>query len=129
MRGLVWGVLAVTSCSAGVSPQPRVVPAPAPGLITATFQVERASAGSRIVDLAYVVAECTALQELVLNESAERVVIRLDLGGREGKDCTDPVRKHRRVTLAAPLGDRPVLDGGIVPPQPAEYASSTETKP
>ena len=126
MRGLVWGVLAVTSCSAGVSPKPRAVPPPpTPGLITATFQIESAARDSRIVDLAYVVAECTALQELVLRESDDRVVIRLDLGGREGKDCTDPVRKHRRVTLAAPLGDRQLMDGGIVPPQPAEYAEPT----
>ena len=112
-----WGVpvLLVSACGA-----PAAAPPPNPAAQAAqaagTFEVERADPASALVEIAYVVAACTVLKDLGLVEEADRVVISLDLGGREGKDCTEPVRKHRTVRLAAPLGERAVYDGAVSPP-------------
>jgi hypothetical protein len=93
------------------------MPAPAPGTITAIWEVDRAAPGSREVDLHFVAAACSVVRRVVVEESAERVVITLDQAGRNGKDCTEPLLRHRHVTLAAPLGRRGLYDGGIAPPQ------------
>ena len=117
MRGPAWGVpvLIVAGCSAGYS---RVEPATGDAhRVAATWEVERSSPASRDVEVAFVLAECTAVQRVDVVESAARVVITLDIGGREGRDCTAPVRKHRSVRLAAPLGDRPLYDGSVSPPE------------
>lgn len=123
MRAPAWAVpvLAISACAARAAAPapPRAAPA-----ITATWEVERAAAGSPEVEIAYTVAACTVLKSTDVVEEDTTITITLDLGGREGKDCTEPVRKHRVVTLKAPLGDRALYDGGVSPPAPV----STDTK-
>lgn len=115
MRAPAWAVpvLLISGCASPA--KPAAVPTPR-AEIAATWEVERSDPASSELELAYVVAACTVLKKLGVVEEAARVVVTLDLGGREGKDCTEPVRKHRVVRLAAPLGDRPLYDGGVTPP-------------
>jgi hypothetical protein len=89
----------------------------AAGKIAAIWDVEKADPGSRDVAVQFVAAACSVVRRIVVEESAERVVITLDQAGRNGKDCTEPFLRHRLVTLKAPLGDRALYDGGIAPPQ------------
>lgn len=125
MRGLAWGVLPLllAGCSAGYARAPEALPAPATAVapkgptIAATFEVSKAVPASRDVEVAFDLAECTAVQDVLLAERTDRVLITLDIGGREGKDCTAPLRRHRTVRLAEPLGDRAVYDGSVSPPQ------------
>jgi hypothetical protein len=91
--------------------------APAAPTVTAIWSVERAGPASREVVVKFVAAACSVVQRVVVEESAARVVITLDQGGRNGKDCTEPFTRHRTVRLAAPLGSRPLYDGGIAPPE------------
>lgn len=126
MRALVWGVLgAALSGLAPVTPVARPAPLPPPAValatadstITAIWDVDRASPDSNVVDLHFVAAACSAVKRVVVEESAQRVVITLDQQGRNGKDCTEPFLRHRTVRLAAPLGHRALYDGGIAPPE------------
>jgi hypothetical protein len=93
-----------------------VAAAAQPG-VTAIWDVERAEPASRDVALSFVAAACSAVKRVVVDESADRVVITLDQAGRNGKDCTEPFLRHRLVTLREPLGRRALYDGGIAPPQ------------
>jgi len=125
MRGPVWGALLVAIASAGtpasavaLAPARPAAVAPAPGdvVVTAIWDVVRASPASREVGLTFFAAACSVVKRVVVEESAERVVITLDQAGREGKDCTEPFVRHREVRLAAPLGSRALYDGGVAPP-------------
>lgn len=112
-----WGVplLLACGCSAGVA---RVVPAavsPTPN-VTAIWTVERADPGSRDVTVRFVAAACAAVRRVAVDEGRDRVVVTLDMAGREGKDCTEPLVRYRDVRLAAPLGSRALYDGGGAPP-------------
>ena len=98
----------LTGCSDGYARAPT---------IAATFEVSRANAASNEVEVAFDLAECTAVQDVLLTETSERVLVRLDIGGREGKACTDPLRRTRLVVLKQPLGDRGVYDAGVSPAQ------------
>ena len=95
-----------------VSASPAAVPP-----IAAIWEVEKADPASRDVAVRFVAAACSVVQRVVVEESATRVVITLDQGGRNGKDCTEPFLRHRLVTLKAPLGGRALYDGGIAPPE------------
>jgi hypothetical protein len=112
----------VTGCSAGYAARPAALsPAPAARLaqppgVTAIWRVVRAEPASRDVALSFFAAACSAVKRIVVAESAVRVVVTLDMAGREGKDCTEPFVRHRLVHLAAPLGDRALYDGGVAPP-------------
>ena len=120
MRGALWGaLLAAVAC--GRTAAPLAVPSapletPRLPVVTAIWDVERADPASRDVHLFFVAAACSAVQRVVVHESASRVVITLDQHGREGKDCTEPLVRHRLVHLAAPLGHRSLYDGGAAPP-------------
>jgi hypothetical protein len=94
-----------------------ITPAPEVPTVTAIWSVERAAPASREVVVRFVAAACSVVQRVVVEQSAARVVITLDQGGRNGKDCTEPFTRHRTVRLAAPLGGRPLYDGGIAPPE------------
>jgi hypothetical protein len=134
MRGLAWGVVgailsgcaAPAQVAAPATPAPTVVATPAKSVadstITAIWDVDRSSPASPVVDLHFVAAACSAVKRVVVEESAERVVITLDQQGRNGKDCTEPFLRHRTVRLAAPLGHRALYDGGIAPPQLVQAA-------
>ena len=122
MRGAAWGVLLLTAaCSQGASyhgvteAAPAAAPAPAesPAPI---WDVERADPASRRVDITYLAAACSAVRRIDVAESADRVVITLGAGTSAGKECVDPTRRHRSVTLTAPLGGRALYDGGAAPP-------------
>jgi hypothetical protein len=115
MRAPAWAVpvLAISACAAPAAPHAAPTPR---NEIAATWEVERSDPASSEFELAYVVAACTVLKRLGVVEEAARIVVTLDLGGREGKDCTEPVRKHRVVRLRTALGDRPLYDGGVSPP-------------
>jgi hypothetical protein len=120
MRAAAWGVpvLLVSACAAGTTPV--AAPAPSPtttAKIAAIWDVERASAASRVVDVSFTAAACSVVKRVVVDEQPERVVITLDQAGRNGKDCTEPFLRHRRVRLKAALGGRALYDGGIAPPQ------------
>ena len=127
MRALAWGVpvLVISGLSGtraapappapAVRAAPAAVAAPGAGTLPATWDLDAAEPASARIDLSYVVAQCTVLHGIAVAEDAASVVIRLDLGGREGKDCTEPVRKHKTVRLRAPLGGRAVYDGGVSP--------------
>ena len=123
MRSPFWGAL-VLAAACGRAGTPAAAP-PVPSapletpplpVVTAIWEVERADPASRDVHLFFVAAACSAVKRTVVEESADRVVITLDQQGREGKDCTEPLVRHRTVRLAAPLGDRALYDGGIAPP-------------
>ncbi len=126
MRRAAWGVpLLLMSCGhaagplAAPDPTPTSVsasPASAPP-IAAIWDVEKADPASREVAVQFVAAACSVVRRVVVEESADRVVITLDQGGRNGKDCTEPFLRHRLVTLKAPLGGRALYDGGIAPPE------------
>ena len=119
MRRLVWGaLLALVACGRSVAPAaapPTPAPTPAIPAVSAIWRVESAARDSRDVRLSFVMAACAVIQRVVVKEAADRVVITLDEGGRGGKDCTEPLTRHRHVRLAAPLGDRALYDGGVVP--------------
>ncbi len=128
MRRAVWGaLLAVTSCAASAPPvaAPRApappvatpaAPASPAGEVTAVWEVERADPASPRVDLTYLAAACSAVRRIAVEETAERVVITLGNGGYAGRECTEPLLRHRTVTLKAPLGGRDLYDGGADPP-------------
>lgn len=123
--------MAISACAAGLAAPapaapaaavaPAVAPAPAAGAadttVTAIWSVERADPAARDVVVRFVAAACSVVQRVVVEESAARVVITLDQGGRNGKDCTEPFTRHRTVRLGAPLGSRALYDGGIAPPE------------
>jgi hypothetical protein len=113
----------MSACSAGVHPAalapvtaPVATQPPAEPGIAAYWEVDRADPSSYDVDLHFVAAACSVVRRIVVAESTERVVITLDQAGRSGKDCTEPFVRHRRVRLAAPVGDRALFDGGLNPP-------------
>ncbi|MDQ1712581.1 MAG: hypothetical protein QOE45_2031 [Frankiaceae bacterium] len=145
MRTPAWGVpvLLISGCALGLTagPAPAALPrsgwlaagqqaalAPGPAAaaaavapaaattVTAIWSVVRADPASRDVRVEFVAAACSVVKRVVVEQSAERVVITLDQAGREGKDCTEPLTRHRDVRLAAPLGTRGLYDGGIAPP-------------
>jgi hypothetical protein len=122
MRTPVWAVpiVLVSACSAGVAPRSATIApapaAPAPVAVTAIWRVVSAAPGSRDVGLTFFAAACSAVKRVVVEESDVRVVVTLDMAGREGKDCTEPFVRHREVRLAAPLGTRGLYDGGVAPP-------------
>jgi hypothetical protein len=97
-------------------PAPVAPLATAAPTVTAIWDVDRADPASPVVHLHFVAAACSVVQRVVVEESADRVVITLDQGGRDGKDCTEPFTRHRDVRLAAPLGSRGLYDGGAQPP-------------
>jgi hypothetical protein len=101
---------------APVAPTPVAPLATAAPTVTAIWDVDRADPASPVVHLHFVAAACSIVQRVVVAESADRVVITLDQGGRDGKDCTEPFTRHRDVRLAAPLGSRGLYDGGAQPP-------------
>lgn len=95
---------------------PAASPAPAAPEVTAVWDVERADPASRRVDLTYLAAACSAVRRIQVEEAAERVVITLGNGSSAGRECTEPMLRHRTVTLEAPLGTRDLYDGGADPP-------------
>lgn len=115
MPRAAWGVLVVTmsACSAGAAPVHRVATA---AEVTAIWDVERADAASRDVALTFMAAACSAVRTVDVKETADRVVITLGAGTSAGRECTDPLLRHRTVRLGAPLGDRDLYDGGAAPP-------------
>jgi hypothetical protein len=116
---------------AASGPPAAAAPAAAPPLattaptVTAIWDVDRADPASRDVHLHFVAAACSVVQRVVVEEAADRVVITLDQGGRNGKDCTEPFTRHRTVRLAAPLGARALYDGGASPPALVRAGTST----
>lgn len=130
MRRAAWGVLVLTmsACSQGAAPVHRVAPvaapvdapAVAPGTqapeVTAIWDVERADAASDEVALTFLAAACSAVRKIDVRETADRVVITLGAGTSAGRECTDPLLRHRTVRLAEPLGQRDLYDGGASPP-------------
>jgi hypothetical protein len=123
MRAAAWGVpvLLICGCAARAAVPQAAAPVPllatsAPN-VTAIWDVDRATPASRDVHLTFVAAACSAVKRVVVEETAERVVITLDQAGRNGKDCTEPRLRHRTVRLAAPLGGRALYDGGVAPAQ------------
>jgi invasion protein IalB len=111
------GARAISPAAAEATPPAAALtPAAAEATVTAIWSVERADPASRDVVVRFVAAACSVVQRVVVEQSAARVVITLDQGGRNGKDCTEPFTRHRTVRLAVPLGDRPLYDGGIAPP-------------
>jgi hypothetical protein len=128
MRTAVWGALAVavaaavTPASGGTLAPRAAAPvaaspvAPSHVTVTAIWRVVRAAPASREVDLTFFAAACSAVKRILVDESPTRVVVTLDMAGREGKDCTEPFVRHREVRLAAPLGTRALYDGGVAPP-------------
>lgn len=124
MRRAAWGVLLlVAGCSPGASyhgvtqAAPAAVESAAPAETPAPiWDVERADAASRRIDLTYLAAACSAVRRIDVAESADRVVITLGAGTSAGKECVDPTLRHRSVTLKAPLGSRDLYDGGAAPP-------------
>lgn len=129
MRSPAWGaLLVVVGCAR--TPAPVAVPSapletPPLPVVTAIWDVEHADPASREVRLFFVAAACSAVQRVEVEESADRVVITLDQEGREGKDCTEPLLRHRLVTLREPLGDRELYDGGAAPPVRVPYRNNT----
>lgn len=116
MPRAVWGVLLLAlSCGRTAAPPAAIAPSPTP-TVSAIWSVESARAGSRDVRLRFVMAACAVVQHVDVAESADRVVVTLDVGGRGGKDCTEPLVRHRDVHLKAPLGTRALYDGGVAPP-------------
>jgi hypothetical protein len=113
--------VAISACAAPAT-TPAAAPAPTstPAPVTAIWAVDRADPASRDVRLRFTAAACAAVREVTVEETAERVVIALDMAGRGGKDCTEPLLRHRTVRLAAPLGTRALYDGGVAPPQRVE---------
>jgi hypothetical protein len=128
MRAPAWGVPVLLALACGCSPGFRLAPVATPqaaapeSSVSAIWDVDRAAAASRDVYLHFVAAACSAVKRVVVEESADRVVITLDQAGRNGKDCTEPFLRHRHVRLAAPLGHRALYDGGIAPPQLVQAA-------
>ncbi|HEX8003176.1 MAG TPA: hypothetical protein VF519_10825 [Mycobacteriales bacterium] len=134
MRRAAWGaLLLVSACAAPRTAEPRAVgatTAPPAGTAAqvaasgaaaaevpaAIWDVERADAASRTVALTYLAAACSAVRRIDVAESADRVVITLGNGSSAGRECTDPLLRHRSVTLRAPLGARDLYDGGADPP-------------
>ncbi|HEV2889589.1 MAG TPA: hypothetical protein VGX28_04365 [Frankiaceae bacterium] len=127
MRRAAWGaLLLVTSCAGGgppaaappptASPVAPADPATAAAEVTAVWDVERADAASRRVDVTYLAAACSAVRRIDVEEAGDRVVITLGNGASAGRECTEPLLRHRTVTLKAPLGTRDLYDGGADPP-------------
>lgn len=116
MRGALWGALLAVAACGRTAPPPGALAVATTPVVTAIWSVDRASPGSRAVDLRFVASSCSVVRRVVVAESASRVVITLDQSGREGKDCTEPHTRYRHVVLAAPLGHRSLYDGGAAPP-------------
>lgn len=108
------GPAAVTPGAAPATTAPVAAPTEAP-VVTAIWDVERADAASRDVALTYLAAACSAVRDIEVVETADRVTITLGQGGSAGRECTDPLARHRTVRLAAPLGTRDLYDGGASP--------------
>lgn len=110
----------MSACSQGAAPVHRVAPAAAPTTqapeVTAIWEVERADAGSNDVALTFLAAACSAVRKVDVVETPDRVTITLGAGSSAGRECTDPLVRHRLVRLAKPLGQRDLYDGGASPP-------------
>ena len=121
-------LLTISACSDGVT---RVTPRAAPATVapttaapvtetaaevTAIWSVERADPRSRDVALTFLAAACSAVRKVDIQETADRVVITLGAGTSAGRECTDPLVRHRTVRLSQPLGNRDLYDGGASPP-------------
>ena len=127
MARAAWGVLLLLSaCASPAAPKaaPATSPPPAatataaadsPNAVTAIWDVHRADPKSRDVALTFLAAACSSVRQVDVKESADRVVITLSEGTSAGRECTDPLRRHRTVRLAAPLGSRDLYDGGVSP--------------
>jgi len=110
----------ISACASPARPVPQAAPAPpttaAPASeVTAIWDVERADPASRDVALTFLAAACSAVRKVDVAETAERVTITLGAGTSAGRECTDPLLRHRTVRLAAPLGARDLYDGGASP--------------
>jgi hypothetical protein len=112
-----------------LSPEPeaplRVVSTePAEGVAAVTWREAR-RVGPETLDVLYVGGkpECDLLVNVRIAESSENVTLTLFTGRRAGdRAACAPVGQtvRTRVTLRAPLGDRPVLDGAVSPPERRE---------
>jgi hypothetical protein len=72
-------------------------------------------------------AEVTKAREVYLDEGSSRVVVAIILSAdkpRGGVCAGVGMLLQMEVHLKAPLGSRPLLDGGPVPPQPAELGTN-----
>jgi hypothetical protein len=122
MRRAAWGVLVLTisACAQQARPQaqapaPSPTPSPIANEVTAIWDVERADPASRDVALTFLAAACSAVRKVDVRETKERVTITLGAGTSAGRECTDPLLRHRTVRLASPLGTRDLYDGGASP--------------
>ncbi|MPY91773.1 MAG: hypothetical protein GEV08_01545 [Acidimicrobiia bacterium] len=72
--------------------------------------------------------ECSGLQRIEVDESAEQVRVGVHVGERRpGEPCTRiAVRYSATVTLQSPLGARPVVDADARPTVPSEYAAAAQ---
>ena len=131
MTRAAWGVLLLlTACASPATPKAAPATSPAPAAttaapssaaateanpVTAIWDVHQADPKSRDVALTFLAAACSSVRKVDVKETADQVVITLSAGTSAGRECTDPIRRHRTVRLSNPLGSRDLYDGGVSP--------------